>query len=49
MCTKVNKKGCEHPERLKGRPKECTSEQIEECHGDIPPEEHLCFQKGKKQ
>jgi ArsR family transcriptional regulator len=25
---------CEHPEKLKGKPGECTPEQIKECHGD---------------
>ncbi len=31
---------CKHPEKLKGKPGECTPEQIEECHGDS--EEHPC-------
>jgi ArsR family transcriptional regulator len=26
---------CEHPEKLKGKPEECTPEQIRECHGDV--------------
>jgi ArsR family transcriptional regulator, arsenate/arsenite/antimonite-responsive transcriptional repressor len=30
---------CEHPEKLKGKPEECTLEQIKECHGD---QEHPC-------
>jgi DNA-binding transcriptional ArsR family regulator len=34
------KKRCKKPEALKGRPEECTPEQIEECHGDA--EEHAC-------
>lgn len=25
---------CEHPEKLKGKPGECSPEQIKECHGD---------------
>lgn len=25
---------CEHPEKLKGKPEECSEEQIKECHGD---------------
>ncbi len=49
MCRKINKKGCEQPERLRGKPEECTPEQIRECHGDIPSKEHPCFQEGKKQ
>jgi DNA-binding transcriptional ArsR family regulator len=31
---------CEHPEKLKGKPEECTPEQIKECHGDV--EDHPC-------
>ena len=30
---------CEHPEKLKTKPENCTPEQIKECHGD---EEHPC-------
>ncbi len=29
---------CQHPEKLKGKPGECTPEQITECHGKT--EEH---------
>jgi hypothetical protein len=36
---------CEHPEKLKGRPEDCTLEQIEECHGDI--KEHPCESEKK--
>jgi ArsR family transcriptional regulator len=31
---------CQHPEKLKGRPEECTPEQIKECHGEV--KEHPC-------
>jgi ArsR family transcriptional regulator len=31
---------CQYPEKLKGKPEECTLEQIKECHGDS--EEHPC-------
>jgi len=31
---------CQYPEKLKGKPEECTPEQIKECHGDS--EEHPC-------
>lgn len=31
---------CEHPEKLKGKPGECSPEQIRECHGDVG--EHPC-------
>jgi hypothetical protein len=27
-------KVCEHPEKLKGKPGECSPEQIRECHGE---------------
>ena len=36
MCTCC----CEQPEKLKGKPKECTPEQIKECHGGT--EDHPC-------
>ena len=26
---------CERPDKLKGKPEECTPEQIRECHGDV--------------
>jgi hypothetical protein len=35
MCKVEKKKGCEHPEKLKGKPEECTPEQIRECHGQV--------------
>jgi len=25
---------CQHPEKIKGKPEECTLKQIKECHGD---------------
>ena len=37
------KKKCKHPEKLKGKPGECSPEQIRECHGDDP--EHKCAEK----
>ena len=33
MCEE--KKGCQKPEHLKGKPGECSPEQIKECHGDV--------------
>jgi DNA-binding transcriptional ArsR family regulator len=30
---------CQKPEKLKGKPEECTPDQIKECHGD---KEHPC-------
>jgi hypothetical protein len=29
----TEKKGCQKPENLKGKPSECTPEQIKKCHG----------------
>jgi hypothetical protein len=40
MCKAESKKACEHPEKLKGKPGECTPEQIRECHRDV--KEHPC-------
>jgi DNA-binding transcriptional ArsR family regulator len=31
---------CGHPEKLKGKPEECSEEQIKECHGDT--RKHPC-------
>ncbi len=31
---------CERPEKMKGKPEECSAEQIRECHGDA--KEHPC-------
>ncbi len=37
---KNGKNQCEHPEKLKGKPGECSPEQIRECHGDT--KKHPC-------
>jgi len=38
---------CREPDRLKGKPEECTPEQIRECHGD--EKDHPCvFKKEEK-
>lgn len=42
-CDKTEKDKCQKPEKLKGRPEECSPEQIKECHGDV--EEHPCAPK----
>ncbi|MFC2171382.1 hypothetical protein ACFLU6_01970 [Acidobacteriota bacterium] len=34
---------CKKPDKLKGKPEECTPEQIKECHG--PEKEHPCCKK----
>jgi len=44
MCQE--KKTCQKPEELKGKPEECTSEQIKKCHGNA--REHPCAPKPKK-
>ena len=36
---------CQQPENLKGKPEECSPEQIKECHGDA--KDHPCV-KGEK-
>ena len=38
--TEESKCSCEKPEHLKGRPEECSEEQIRECHGD--DRDHSC-------
>ena len=49
-CRKESKKmcdcKCEHPEKLKGKPEECTPKQIEKCHGS--KKSHPCVSKTKK-
>ncbi len=34
---------CQHPDKLKGKPEDCTPEQIKECHGET--ETHPCESK----
>jgi len=34
MCCSKEKKGCEKPEKLKGRPEDCPPRQVRRCHGD---------------
>jgi hypothetical protein len=36
---------CEQPQKLKGKPGECTPEQIKECHGEV--KEHPCESEKK--
>jgi len=36
-------KGCQKPENLKGKPVQCTPEQIRQCHGNV--ESHPCVGK----
>lgn len=35
---------CQYPDKLKGKPEECTPEQIKECHGD---KDHPCEDEKK--
>jgi ArsR family transcriptional regulator len=37
---------CERPEKLKGKPEECTPEQIRDCHGDV--KKHPCEAEKKE-
>jgi hypothetical protein len=46
MCSGEKECRCQCPEELKGKPEECTPEQIEECHGKKG--EHPCVPKEKK-
>lgn len=46
MCEAEIGKGCEHPEKLKGKVGKCSPEQIRECHGDV--EEHPCVEEKKQ-
>lgn len=41
MCD--NKKGCQKPDQLKGKPSECSPEQIKKCHGDSG--DHPCVKE----
>jgi hypothetical protein len=43
MTKSEGKKICEHPERLRGKPGECSPEQIKECHGDV--KKHPCVRE----
>ena len=46
MCGPSDKdRCCGHPEKLKGKPEECSPEQIKECHGDA--KEHTCCSRKK--
>lgn len=37
---------CKNPEKLRGKPGECSPEQVKECHGDV--KKHSCIPSGKK-
>ena len=40
------KKGCQKPTELKGKPEDCSPEQIKKCHGDT--KDHPCVPAPKK-
>ena len=40
------KRCCEQPEKLKGKPEECTPDQIRECHGEV--KDHPCEEDNKE-
>jgi len=44
MCRGAN--CCQKPENLKGKPEDCSPEQIKKCHGDA--KEHPCLKQEKK-
>lgn len=46
MCRHENT-GCQIPEKLKGKPEECSPEQIKECHGEGA--QHTCVDSKKKE
>ena len=43
MCNEKN--CCQKPEELKGKPEECSPEQIKKCHGD--EKNHPCVDKAE--
>jgi hypothetical protein len=45
MCDE-EKKGCQKPEELKGKPEDCSAEQVKKCHGD--DKEHPCVKKSEE-
>jgi hypothetical protein len=40
MCDEKQSEGCRKPDNLKGKPQDCSPEQIRRCHGDAP--NHPC-------
>jgi hypothetical protein len=43
MC--CEKKKCQKPENLKGKPEDCSPEQVRKCHGDSA--KHPCAKAAK--
>jgi hypothetical protein len=47
MCFVRQKSGCQLPDKLKGKPTDCTPKQIKDCHGSM--RKHPCVPRsGKK-
>jgi len=40
------KKCCEQPDKLQGKPGDCSEAQKKECHGDVP--KHCCEEEKPK-
>ncbi len=40
MCGCNEKKDCQKPDNLKGKPQDCPPEQVRKCHGDV--KKHPC-------
>jgi len=43
-CCNEEDQGCRKPENLKGKPGDCSPEQVRECHGDVT--QHPCAPAG---
>ena len=41
-----NKPQCRKPQELKGKPQDCSPEQVRKCHGT--PEKHPCVKSDEK-
>jgi hypothetical protein len=46
MCCRDEKKGCQKPENLQGKPEDCSAEQIKKCHGTA--DKHACVKPDRK-
>ena len=46
MCCNEKQEGCQKPENLKGKPADCSPEQVRRCHGDT--KQHPCTVAGAK-
>ena len=46
-CCQENNEVCQKPENLKGKPEDCSPEQIRQCHGEV--DDHPCIEKKEQQ